>query len=100
MFDIKTPISISLLTLVVTLILSVGILYISKPSWVQKINKHNFKTDISFILILSYSLTFSIVCAIAALLITSNKLNSSISFPQNSTEISYFPDPIFIAPVV
>lgn len=100
MFDLKTPISISLLTLVVTFILSVGILYLAKPSWVQKVNKHNLKTDMSLILILSYSFTFSIVCAIASLLISSNKLQSSISLPQNSTNISYFPDPVFIAPVV
>lgn len=101
MLDLKTPISISLLTLVVTFIVSVGVLYLAKPAWVQKVNKHNLKTDMSLILILSYSFTFSLVCAIAALLISSGKLTSKTSFPQPSysKEVSAFPEPVFIAPI-
>ena len=72
MLDLTKPVNISLVTIVVTFLASLGILYLSKPSWIQKLNNEG-KTEISSILLISYSVTFALVCGVAALLLSSKQ---------------------------
>ena len=73
MFDKKDPVTMATTTLVVSLALLVGILYIVKPPWVQVIDQNTGKSSISWQLVISYSITFALVLAIAVLLIVSNQ---------------------------
>ena len=72
MVDLKKPVNISLIVIVVSFLVSMGILYISHPSWIQRINSKG-KVEIAPILLISYSITFSLVCGVAALILSSKK---------------------------
>ncbi len=78
-------------TLIVAFTLLIGILYLAKPSWVQVVDQNTGKSSISRQLVLAYSVTFALVCAIAVLLIVSNQRtpSSQISYPVHSA----FPAP-------
>ena len=54
-----------------SLLISIGILYLANPSWLQKIDKG--KVVRSWPLIISYSITFAFVCGVITLLISSQK---------------------------
>lgn len=73
MFDIKEPKILSLIALIVSLVLSIMILYCSKPSWILVVSSYENKTKISWPLLLSYSFTFAFVCAIGSLLISTKE---------------------------
>lgn len=86
MFDKKDPITTATATLAISFLLLVGILYLAKPSWVQVVDQNSGKASISWQLIIAYSVSFALVCAIAALLIVSNQRESTssiISFGSN-----------------
>lgn len=96
MIDTKTPISIAIYTLVISFILFIILFYIVKPSWVQIVilNQNDEKPVISNILVISYSITFSLVCAIAAVLFCKTKKNNpygqNIIEPIDTTLFSNF----------
>ena len=73
MFDIKDPKNFSLFVLIISLFLSILILYCSKPSWVVVISSYENKPKISWRLLLSYSATFAFVCAIGSLLFSTKE---------------------------
>jgi type VI protein secretion system component VasK len=94
MLDTKDPSIMATVTLLVTFVLVVGILYLAKPAWVQVVNQTTGKSSISWQLVIAYSATFALVCAIAALLIVSNihkKSTSQLLTYANQT--SSFPIP-------
>ena len=70
--DLKNPIHIAIITFAIVLIISIGILALTNPSWVQNLDKKTGKSSTSWVLIVLYSLIFALVSAIAALLIGSN----------------------------
>ncbi len=72
MFDLNSSINISVLVIVITFVISIGILYLSQPSWIQRINNKG-KTEIAPILLISYAMTFSLPFGVASLLLCSKK---------------------------
>jgi hypothetical protein len=80
MLDLTKPVNISLVAILVVFLISMGILYLSKPSWIQKLNSKG-KAEISYPLLVSYSITFALVCGVAALLLSSKKTGGS---PENT----------------
>ena len=96
MIDTKNPLTIATYTLVISFIIFVILLYIVKPSWVQIVilKNNDDKTVISNILVISYSITFSLVCAIAAVLFCKTKKNNpygqNIIEPIDTTLFSNF----------
>lgn len=97
MFDKKDPVTMATVTLVASFTLLVGILYLAQPSWVQVIDQITGKNLISWQLVISYSVTFALVLAIAVLLIVSNqRVSKSImtydvqaSFPSPTMASAY-----------
>ena len=71
LIDIKNPIQISLITFTITFIIFVGILFLTKPNWVQVFDKKSGKMFISWVILSSYAITFALVFSIAALLLSS-----------------------------
>ena len=94
MFDTKNPLSIATYTLVISFILFFILFYIVKPSWVQivilKNNQNDEKPVISNILVISYSITVSLVCAIAALLCCKTTKIHNIITPIDTTLLTNF----------
>ena len=90
-FDKKDSVSMAYATLFITFSILVGILYLVNPSWIQIVNKNTGKTTICWKLLLSYSATFSLVLAIAVLIIVSNRrvelkqTEYTVSFPDHRT---------------
>ena len=76
MLDLTKPVNISLVAIVVAFLASMGILYLSRPSWIQRLNSKG-KTEVAPALLVSYSTTFALVCGVAALVLSSR---------QNGTE--------------
>jgi len=72
MFDKKDPVTMAIITLVVSFVLLVGILYLARPVWVQIVDPNTGKNLLSWNLVVAYSATFAFVCAIAAMLMISN----------------------------
>lgn len=93
MFNKKDPVIMSTVTLIITFVILVGILYLAKPFWVQVVDQNTGKKSISGQLVLSYSATFALVCSIAVFLIVSNKQES-----QNM--VSYNSQAFFLPPVI
>ena len=87
MLDLTKPVNISLVTIIVTFLASLGILYLAKPSWIQRLNNEG-KAEISSVLLVSYSVTFALVCGVAALVLSS-KQNG-----QKSNEFGNPPAPV------
>lgn len=75
MLDTNDPVTMAMVTLIVTFILLVGILYLANPMWLQVINQTTGKGCISWRLLFAYSATFSIVSAIGVIMIVSKKRN-------------------------
>jgi len=73
MIDKKDTVTMAYMTLVVSFFISIGILYLANPQWVQVANQNTGKSSISWKLVFSSSAAFSFVLAIAVLLILSNK---------------------------
>ena len=67
MLDFTKPVNISLVV-IVTFLVSMGILYLAKPSWIQKLDSKG-RAVISYTLAISYSLTFALVSGVAALIL-------------------------------
>ena len=87
LLDLNKPKNILFLAMCVAMILSISILYLSSPSWVQKIDKTG-KVVKSWTLILSYSLTFTLTCGVVALIVSANKrgpINVSDGKPKENT---------------
>ena len=76
MLDLTKPVNISLVVILVVFLVSMGILYLSQPSWIQKLNSKG-KAEVSYPLLVSYSVTFALVCGVAALLLSSKKKGGS-----------------------
>ena len=72
MLDLTKPVNISLVVIIVSFLVSMGILYLSHPSWIQRLNSKG-KAEVTPILLVSYSTTFALVCGVAALILSSNK---------------------------
>ncbi len=78
MVDLTKPINISLIVILSVFLVSMGILYLSKPSWIQRINNKG-KAEIVPILLVSYSLTFALSCGVAALILSSKQKDPETS---------------------
>lgn len=90
MFDPTDPTSLSVAVLCVAFVCLVGILYIIRPTWVRS---HNSKKDISWPLILSYSLVFALVVAICMLIAKAtqglgNVVTYETKIPTQSAEMA------------
>lgn len=73
MIDKKDTVTMAYMTLVVSFFILTGVLYLSNPKWVQRVNQNTGKSSIYWKLVFSYSAAFSFVLAIAVLLILSNQ---------------------------
>ena len=62
--DKKNPISMAYNSIIISFVIFVGLFYLFTPSWVQVVNQITGKLSISWPLILSYSITFSLIFAI------------------------------------
>ena len=84
MLDFTKPVNISLVV-IVTFLVSMGILYLAKPSWIQKLDAKG-KAVISYTLAISYSLTFALASGVATLLLSPKEKRTShkISEPSSS----------------
>lgn len=91
MFDPKDPIHMSTVVFSLSFACSIGILYLAKPNWVQTVNENTGKSEISWELVLTYSATFALVFAIAALLFISSQRGAKA--PQAYDIPMIFPDP-------
>ena len=89
MFDKKDPVTMAKVTLVVSLVLLIGILYLIEPSWVQVVDQNTGKSLISWQLVISYSTTFALVLAIAVLLILSNQPRPKSSMKLYDVQASF-----------
>ena len=65
------PVTVVTFTFIVSVLVIGGMLYLLHPTWVQKIDKSTGKAEISPELLVSYSITFALVCCIATLLLIS-----------------------------
>jgi len=74
MLDLTKPVNISLVVVAIAFLVSMGILYLSRPSWIQKLNSKG-KAEIVPTLLISYSITFALVCGVAALILSSTNKN-------------------------
>ena len=72
MLDLTKPVNISLVVIVVAFLVSMGILYLSRPSWIQRLNSKG-KAEVTPTLLVSYSITFALVCGVAALILSSTQ---------------------------
>jgi len=72
MLDLTNSKHLIPITMCSVLVLSVGILYLASPFWIQKIDIDG-KVVRSWTLILSYSLTIALVCGLTALITISGK---------------------------
>ena len=89
MLNLKEPVGMSLLTLGTVFVVSLGVLYLVRPSWILKIDKKSGANTIAWPIVVAYALTFAFVCGTAALLITSSRRGSpepvaTQSFPPSS----------------
>ena len=75
--DFQNPIQITGITFLGVLVISIVLLFAGKPSWVKILELKSRKYIFSWPLTLSYSITFALVASIAALLITSQRRDSS-----------------------
>mgnify|MGYP001380246282 CR=1 FL=1 len=75
MLDLTKPINISVITIIVSFLASLGILHLARPSWLLRLNNQG-KAEISTSLIISYSITFALVCGVAALILSSKKTDT------------------------
>jgi len=69
----KDPIKIALVVFAVSFTVLLLLLYLTRPSWVQVVDPNTGDVETSWSLLISYSLTFSLICAIAAVPATSSK---------------------------
>ena len=88
MFDLSKPINISLIVTLVTSFIAMAVLYLSKPSWIQRLNNKG-KAVIFYPLFISYALTFGIASGIAAFLLSSKGKTGNIN--PNKPPSSSFP---------
>lgn len=88
MIDLNDPTTTSLIALVISFILIVNLLWCLNPYWVQVINKNGSGTK-SPTLIVSYSLTFSFVVAIAVLLYKSQNYQPGHSGSYSSQPFTF-----------
>ena len=96
MLDKKNPLTMTMFTFVVAFGLLIGILYLAQPMWVQVANQNTGKGAISWKLVISYSATFAIVCAIAVMLMMSKNREN-----RENESYTYFPiDTSFPAPAM
>jgi hypothetical protein len=91
MLDFKKPNDISLMAIGVTFLLSAGILYLSRPSWIQRLNSKG-KAEIVPTLLLCYSVTFALVCGVAALIVSSKQKVGENDLGKPSASLLLSPD--------
>ena len=72
MLDFSNPISTTVVVVSVTFLLSIGILYLGHPSWVQKIDSKG-KVVIAWSLLIPYAITFSLACGVVTMLLVSKQ---------------------------
>lgn len=72
MFDKNNLIFISSISLFISFIISLAILYLAKPKWIQVIDENSGKLVIYWPSTLAYSVTFAFVCAIIVLLLVTS----------------------------
>lgn len=74
MINIKDPVKSAYISIAISFIVFIGIIYIFKPKCVQIIDMYTGDIYISWKLAISYSATFSFIIAIAVLILLSNNL--------------------------
>ena len=84
LLDLTKPKNMMMLSMSVAMIMSVIVLSIASPAWVQKIDITG-KVVLSWKIILSYSLTFALACGVISLLVSVNK--------RGSIKVNRFPKP-------
>ena len=77
--DKNNPISMAYISMLISFVIFMGILYLFTPSWVQVVNQITGKLSISWTLIISYSITFSLVFAIFIFMVVLNQREHSES---------------------
>jgi len=81
-FDKKDPMTMATVTFLVVLGCSIAILYLAKPMLVSVVNAATGETEIAWTLVISYSLTFALLCSIGVILFIS-------SYRQPSKMVAY-----------
>lgn len=79
MLDLTKPINISLVTIIIAFLTSIVVLYLAKPSWIQRLDNEG-KVEISPAILISYSITFALVSGIAGLILSSRQKGSNDDF--------------------
>ena len=64
-------ITIAIITFIIFLFISLGVMYLLKPAWIQKMNMKTGKYSICWSLAFSYSLAFASFSAVVVMLILS-----------------------------
>lgn len=73
MLNLEKPVNLSLLVMAGAFVASLGTLYLAHPSWIQRQEKGTGDAVISWPIAIAYALTFSLVCAVATLLLATSR---------------------------
>ena len=90
MINLTKPIHVMVLTICISFVISAGILYLAKPSWIQRLNSKG-KPEISPILLCSFSMTFALASGVVALLMCTKQRGTIEKKEQNIPPTSAMP---------
>lgn len=79
--DLKKPINSSLFSMVITFVLSLTILCVTKPSYIMEISKKG-KNKKSIYLLVTYSMLFSVLVGITVLLYRTGSTETKSDAPR------------------
>lgn len=79
--DLKKPINSSLFSMVITFVLSLTILWVTKPSYIMEISKDG-KNKKSIYLLVTYSMLFSVLVGITVLLCRTGSAETKSDAPR------------------
>ena len=88
--NMENPAHLVSIVFLISLIIIGCLLYFIHPVWVQRINSITGKEEISYELLISYSITFALVCSIISLFITSQRRTPHSTKSYNTES---FPSP-------
>ena len=95
--NMENPIYIVCIVFLISVIIIGCLLYFIHPIWVQRINSATGKPEISYELLISYSITWALVCSIIGLFIISRRRSppsmesykTSETFPSSTMASAY-----------
>ena len=79
--DLKKPINSSLFSMVITFVLSLTILWVTKPSYIMEISKEG-KNKKNIYLLVTYSMLFSVLVGITVLLCRTGSTETNSDAPR------------------